>query len=735
MRVAAVVTAIALGGCQWVFSPDVGDDGAPPDGPLPVGQWRALSSGGGEQQCAIAADDTLWCWGGGAWGAIGDGGRRDQPVRIQPVPAQRWRTVATGFDRTCAIDTDAGLWCWGEGSSGAIGAGTVEDHLIPTRVSGAGTWTQVALGLSHTCGLQTDGSLWCWGENARGQLGDGGAGLDSFVPVRISSVAYTQLAAGAGHTCAVGADASLWCWGAGTAGQLGDGTSADQPLPVQIRAGAVWSMVAAGDDHTCGIMNGGVACWGANAEGELGTGATTPEPVPTVIDSGLTRPWIAIAAGERHTCGLRMGGVLVCWGDHHYGAIATGGDAGADALAPTVIASDQVWTAIGLGRRHSCAIDDAGATWCAGANGHGSLGDGDGGARRAPVQILPSAQIVAASGSFACASDNALTRWCWGEAESGQLADGNTTSVAAPRSAFFATSSLGLGAGHGCGTVGTGVYCAGRNGRGQLGDGTRTDRPTVMQVPGVFVEVTSNAVADHSCARPSGGPGIYCWGANHRGQIGDAGANDALAPVLISAGTVVSSVAVGGVHTCNVDNLGILRCWGGNHRGQLGLGDTTDRSTANQVAAELSGWLAVSAGAVHTCAIRDDENRLLYCWGRNDRGQVGTGPGDDALIPTPVPGGAAWQSVAAGGAHTCAIDSTGHLWCWGAGDLGAVGSGSFTDATAPTQIGDARWRAVAAGTAHTCGVQMNGSVWCWGDNSEGQIGDGAAWRTTLAPID
>jgi alpha-tubulin suppressor-like RCC1 family protein len=731
MAVAAIAT---LAGCQWVFSPDVGDDGGPPpDAPLPVGQWARLSSGVGDHACAIAVDETLWCWGAGASGAIGDGERRDRPVRVQPAPTTRWQAVATGFDRTCAIDTDGGLWCWGEGGSGALGDGTTDDHLAPVRVAGPGTWAQVALGAEHTCGVQTDGSLWCWGENARGQLGVG-LGADALVPGRVDSRGYSQVSAGAVHTCAVGTDATLWCWGGGTAGQVGDGTSADVAQPVQIRESAAWSMVAAGAEHTCGIMNGGVACWGANGNGQLGTGATALEPVPTVIDSGATRSWLAIAAGERHTCGLRTGGMLACWGDDHYGAIAQGGDAGTDALVPTVVAPDQVWTAIGVGRRHTCAIDDSGATWCAGANGLGQLGDGVGGPRRAPVRILDTAAVVAASATFACASDNVLTRWCWGDAEGGQLADDNTTSVASPRAAVFATSSFGLGVGHGCGVVNTMVFCAGRNGRGQLGDGTTASRTTPMPVPGTFVEVTSNAAASHVCARPSGAFGIFCWGANDRGQIGDSSGTDALVPTSVSDGVVTTSIAVGGLHTCAVNAAGVLRCWGANHRGQLGLGDVADRSSPNQVAARLAGWQLVAAGAVHTCAIRDAENRMLYCWGRNDRGQLGTSAGADALSPAVVPGGLAWQTVSAGGAHTCAIAADQRLWCWGAGDRGALGTGSFADAMAPTTIGDAHWRSVAAGAEHTCGIQVDNSVWCWGDNAEGQVGDGTAWRTALSMI-
>ena len=96
-----------------------------------------------------------------------------------------------------------------------------------------------------------------------------------------------------------------------------------------------------------------------------------------------------------------------------------------------------------------------------------------------------------------------------------------------------------------------------------------------------------------------------------------------------------------------------------------------------------AGWASVTVGYDHTCAIRT--NRALWCWGLNDSGQLGlgyytVGPGVGTPQPQQVtsPAAAGWATITAGFAHTCAIRSGGRLWCWGWNDRGQLGIGSRT---------------------------------------------------------
>jgi alpha-tubulin suppressor-like RCC1 family protein len=193
------------------------------------------------------------------------------------------------------------------------------------------------------------------------------------------------------------------------------------------------------------------------------------------------------------------------------------------------------------------------------------------------------------------------------------------------------------------------------------------------------------------------------------------------------------SVATGWYHTCAVlaqppATSGQLRCWGANDQGQLGNGDAAhqDSPVPVEVAFLASGVTQVAAGAYTTCAI---QNGSPYCWGRNSEGQVGAGftaPMYDYPQPvTAVPSGGFTQ-LAPGGGHTCARSSAGEVFCWGADDRGQLGLGqpdtNFNNKPlrVPSLSGIA---SVTTGRYHSCALASGGAVSCWGANDYGQIGD------------
>jgi alpha-tubulin suppressor-like RCC1 family protein len=88
------------------------------------------------------------------------------------APNGAWASVSAGRGFQCATHTDATLWCWGVGSDGQLGNGAMMDATSPVQV-GSASWLAVSAGDNHTCGIQTDHTLWCWGDNSEGELGDG----------------------------------------------------------------------------------------------------------------------------------------------------------------------------------------------------------------------------------------------------------------------------------------------------------------------------------------------------------------------------------------------------------------------------------------------------------------------------------------------------------------------------------------------------------------------------------
>ena len=192
-------------------------------------------------------------------------------------------------------------------------------------------------------------------------------------------------------------------------------------------------------------------------------------------------------------------------------------------------------------------------------------------------------------------------------------------------------------------------------------------------------------------------------------------------------------ISAGSAHTCGIRTDGRLFCWGRNTYGQLGDATTVERTVPTQAVSGFSDWTTVSAGYEHTCARRSTGR--IYCWGRNNVGQVGDGGTTNRITPTPVGSWTNWTSVSAGGFHTCARRTNGRLYCWGYNGDGQLGNGTTTLTLHPVQVarGWTNWTSsIATGTSHTCARRGNGRLYCWGFNGDGQLGDGTT-ATRLVP--
>lgn len=134
----------------------------------------------------------------------------------------------------------------------------------------------------------------------------------------------------------------------------------------------------------------------------------------------------------------------------------------------------------------------------------------------------------------------------------------------------------------------------------------------------------------------------------------------------------------------------------------------------------------ITVGGAHTCAI--DTSGGVYCWGANEHGQLGVGSTQAHAQPAPLSTPASWQvdQISAGESHTCALNTaTGSLWCWGANDSGQLGDATAEMRPSPVEVvspGEPLLAAaVATGGAHTCAIDTAHKLHCWGDNRAGQL--------------
>jgi hypothetical protein len=91
------------------------------------------------------------------------------------------------------------------------------------------------------------------------------------------------IGAGGLHTCAVQSGGSVSCWGSNSSGQLGDGNQFDDSsVPVTVDEISDAVAVDSGFEHSCAVRAGGtVSCWGSNISGEVGAAWVIPTPTAT----------------------------------------------------------------------------------------------------------------------------------------------------------------------------------------------------------------------------------------------------------------------------------------------------------------------------------------------------------------------------------------------------------------------------------------------------------------------
>lgn len=318
------------------------------------------------------------------------------------------------------------------------------DSSIPVTVTGLeGLQVKaISAGFAHTCALTVAGGVTCWGWN-NGQLLGNGTMTDSAIPVEVAGLGsgVSAISAGFGHTCALTTGGGVRCWGASGSGELGDGTMIESSGPVDVVGlSSGITSVAAGNGHTCAVrIDGGVACWGYNEGGQLGNGATTHSSAPVDV-VGLPTAAVAVSAGGGYSCALMGSGTVMCWGSNSEGTLGDQPTYGNLSLAPVPVAGlPRDVTAIAAGVRHACALTASGKVWCWGSNSFGELGNVSPPYSSAPVAAagLSSRVSAVATGNWTtCALADAAVK-CWGHNHRGQLGNGTMTDSGVPIDVSF----------------------------------------------------------------------------------------------------------------------------------------------------------------------------------------------------------------------------------------------------------------------------------------------------------
>lgn len=305
---------------------------------------------------ALLSDGTLWAWGQGDKGELGNGGHANSfstavrvkfpaGVRIASIPAD-----VMPFDTGLAVDTNGNAWGWGLNERGELCLGN--DALQPVPVKLPLTHVTALAGAWNHAAYDSNGTVYSCGDGASGVLGDGKT-KPSEVPVRVSGLAgltVTSLVSSAGNAGALTSTGRVYDWGLNTSGQLGNGASSsysDVPARVTIRDHSpVTDYVQGGSAPANGqslvmLADGSLYAWGNDTWSQLGDGGTTSRRSPERIRPPPAVTYQTLASGGATSYAIDTKGNVWAWGQDGRGQVGNGKTAKA-VVAPVRVASGAI---------------------------------------------------------------------------------------------------------------------------------------------------------------------------------------------------------------------------------------------------------------------------------------------------------------------------------------------------------------------------------------------------------
>jgi alpha-tubulin suppressor-like RCC1 family protein len=618
-------------------------------------KFKQISAGGiefdvggtgvpGDFTCGVTKGGAVWCWGYGGNGQLGNGTDTSSNVPVQVTRISNAVQIAAGGLHACAALAGGTVRCWGLNSKGQLGNNSTAASDVPVVASGVSGATAVSAGSYHSCALLTSGGVLCWGDNEQGELGNGTV-KNSHVALPVAGLAGSaqQITAGGYHTCALvdATETEVECWGEGRDGELGDGLLSEPPVaapePVFGVAGSPASglgelpvQVAAGQEHTCAVISTGqVLCWGWNGKGQIGDGTEENRDLPTLV-VGITTGPQQITEGGGAGCAVNQALGVQCWGS------VDGNDFNPHTSAQTVTALPSGIAQVTAGDADGCALSTGGGLRCWGENFYGEVGDGSTTATPTPTGVkgLSSGVRTVSTGSSVTCANNAKHLSCWGYNANGQLGDGSSSNSDVPASVPLIAVQVSPADGHTCAvSTNANAFCWGANDYGELGDGTtnNSDNPVKVQgLPADPVQIAAGggfngnpAPADFTCVLLSTG-GVYCWGYNGNGQLGDGTFTNSVTPVQVGLAGPAKQIVAGAYHACALLMTGAVQCWGGDLSGQLGDGGSADESSPVNVTG-LSQVIQISANGAADSACALEATGAVSCWGDNTNDELGDG--------------------------------------------------------------------------------------------------------------
>jgi uncharacterized repeat protein (TIGR01451 family) len=343
------------------------------------GNVRAIGAGN-SHTVSVRNDGTVWNWGLGSQGQLGDGtflsGTRSvTPLQVPGIDGVEAVEDSTGFGFVLALKSNGTVWGWGNNFNAQLGDGTsVQSRTRPVQTVGLTNVKGIAGGDVYGAAVKTDGTVWIWGAPVL----TGGFNLIT-MPVQLSGITnVTAIAGGNRHLLMLKTDKTVWAIGVNSMGQLGNGNN-NSTTPVQVAGLSNVARIAAGDEFSLALREDGtIWAWGSNSNGQLGPGAGNGDLNPhpnAVLVTGLPGGMANVSAGGAFCLALASDGTIWSWGDNSSRQLGHGVGSSKTPI-PGQIPNFGNVVSIAGGLHHSVALKSDGSIWSWGLNLEGEVGDG-----------------------------------------------------------------------------------------------------------------------------------------------------------------------------------------------------------------------------------------------------------------------------------------------------------------------------------------------------------------------
>jgi alpha-tubulin suppressor-like RCC1 family protein len=711
--------------------------------PIVVGPevWKDVSTSTGySHTIAVKSDGTLWGWGTGNYGELGQ-----DPYNIYQVDSgTTWVSASNGGTGTISLKSDGTMWAWGQ-NSGQLGLGDIVTRSSPVQV-GTRLWKVVHGSNGASFGIRDDDTLWSWGSNVSFELGlNLASSANRSSPVQIGTRTWSKISGRVQSIAAIRSDGTLWSWGINNNGGLGVNDTINRSSPVQVGIETNWSYVSPGNQFMIALKTDGTLwSWGLNSSGQLGTGDTTSISTPVQVG---TRTWSKIESNNTTSYGIRSDGTLWGWGNNGSTYLLGLLSDTANRSSPTQIGTRTDWKDIFTGGSSNGAIyvlRNDGTLWQIGSSALiDGINYGNFNRYQSPVQLgtrtdwklaYPRGLTGTNQGGMFINNSN--------EMYAGPAVDvsfhvypSRLVSRASPVQIGTETNWASVNAKGGIAstalkTDGT-LWGWGNNGYGLVIHDTSAF-PNIGIPKQIGTDTWSNFTLSPFNSYAQGGVKtdgtLWMWG---EGQFGQTGFNDVIrrsSPVQVGTRNDWNKLSIGQDYAMATRTDGTLWGWGRNNLSQLGLGNTTARSSPLQIGTDTD-WYDIVAGTTHTAGIGTRWNNDLYTAGVgntfNDTHTGINGWGRDRRSPIQISQTNPWTSINSGGLDSAmAIRTDGTLWGWGSNTGGQLGLGDTITRSSPVQVGTRLWKFVKPSQTFTFGIRNDDTLWSWGQNTSGRLGLG-----------